>query len=79
MIEDKTIEQIIEDLENETENSMKVALKTILIELVRIRKALTVQKVYTQPTDNPEDIIVGNVEQELDDIPDQEIYMGGLG
>lgn len=63
-MEDKSIEQIIEDLENETENSMKVALKTVLLELVRIRNILVIknchcQKVHTEPTDNPNDIIVG--------------------
>ena len=33
-MEEKNIEQIIEDLDNETENSMKVALKTVF----KIRK-----------------------------------------
>ena len=70
-MEEKNIEQIIEDLDNETENSMKVALKTVLLELVRMRKLLEnkkcgCQKVYTQPTDNPEDIIVGRTNENTD-------------
>jgi len=54
------IEGIISDLENETENSMKDALKTILTELVRIRNIVEKKpKVYTEPTNNKNDIIVG--------------------
>ena len=60
------IESVINDLENETENSMKVALKTILIMLKEIRdnqlkKIDKCNIVHTQPTDNPNDIIVGGL------------------
>ena len=66
------IESIINDLENETENSMKVALKTVLIILKQIKdnqekKLCSCEsKVHTEPTDNREDIIVGAMtEQEF--------------
>ena len=58
------LESLIDDLENETENSMKVALKTILLMLKEIRdnqlKKMNMRdNVHTQPTDNRNDIIVG--------------------
>jgi len=61
------LESLINDLDNETENSMKVALKTILLMLKEIRdnqlkKLCTCSpKVFTEPTDNPNDIIVGGL------------------
>ena len=63
---DKDLESLIDDLENETENSMKVALKTILIMLKEIRdnqlkKIDKCNIVHTQPTDNRNDIIVGGL------------------
>ena len=60
------IESVIADLENETENSMKVALRTVLYLLKDIRDDLDYEnkpKVHTEPTDNPMDIIVGLNEQ----------------
>ena len=56
------IESVIADLENETENSMKIALRIVLCMLKDIRdnQIKNKQKVYTEPTDNKEDIIVGN-------------------
>ena len=54
---DEDIEVIISDLENETENSMKEALKAILILLKEKRDNQS--KVYKVPTGNKKDIIVG--------------------
>ena len=58
------LESIINDLENETENSMKVALRVVLLMLKdikdnQIKKMDKCNNVHTQPTDNPMDIITG--------------------
>jgi len=56
------IESVINDLENETENSMKVALKTILHLLKDARdEKHPMLNVHSEPTDNPKDIIVGGL------------------
>jgi len=67
-IKDQEILNVIEALDTDDENSMKNAIKTLLVVTTDIRRFLrqvykempkNVQKVYTKPTDNKEDIIIG--------------------
>lgn len=67
-IKDQEIIRVIEALEKDDENSLKDAIKVLLIVMADTRRFLrqvykempkNVQKVYTKPTGNKEDVIVG--------------------
>ena len=83
-IKDQEIIRVIEALEKDDENSLKDAIKTMLIVMADTRRFL--RQVYkemakqpapirhfTKPTGNKDDIIVG---KEFDAIPDEEIIKG---
>jgi ribosome-interacting GTPase 1 len=69
-IKDQEIIRVIESLEKDDENSLKDAIKVLLIVMADTRRFLrqvykempkneNIQKVYTKPTGNKEDIIIG--------------------
>lgn len=71
-ITDEEVNEIVKSLNFDEENSSKNAVMAQLILLTDIRRFLrhinkninkecNCQKVYTQPTENKEDIIVGNI------------------
>lgn len=72
-IKDQEILKVIELLEKDDENSLKEAIKVLLIVTADTRRFLrqvykempkNVQKVYTKPTGNKEDIIIGEQKDE---------------
>lgn len=63
MITKEMIFKLLKDAKSGDEQTMDILFESIILLLLEIRDAVKQQEsdTYTQPTDNPDDIIVGGI------------------